>query len=139
MAGITEWRQSECNLGRLKRHYRVVQKLRHSTSKDPVKKEKREHEIQQACLTYLEKSEKLIFKAKTSSGCAGFIAVCPQKNRDKLNEYIHHGIRQMDQIKRRMIDDESIAHAEKVFSLHQPHTEWISKGKAGCQWSLGFV
>ena len=50
---------------------------------------------------------------------------------------IPHGIRQMDQIKRRMIDGESIPHSEKVFSLHQPHTEWISKGKAGVPVELG--
>ena len=43
----------------------------------------------------------------------------------------------MSQIKRRMIDGESIPHSEKVFSLHQPHTEWISKGKAGVPVELG--
>ena len=137
MAGITEWRQSECNLGRLKSHYRVVQKLRHSTSKDPIKKAQREHEIQQACLDYLKKSQTLILKAKNTLGRAGFIAVCPERKRNKLNEFINHGIRQMDQIKRRIIDDESIPHSEKVFSLHQPHTEWISKGKAGVPVELG--
>ena len=40
-------------------------------------------------------------------------------------------IRQIDQIKRRVIEGEKIPHTEKVFSLFQPHTEWISKGKAG--------
>ena len=68
---------------------------------------------------------------------AGFIAVCPEKKRNDLNEFINHGIRQMDQIKRRIIDDESIPHSEKVFSLHQPQTEWISKGKAGVPVELG--
>ena len=41
------------------------------------------------------------------------------------------------QIKRRVIEGEKIAHAEKVFSLFQPHTEWISKGKAGVPVELG--
>ena len=35
------------------------------------------------------------------------------------------------QILRRVINDEKIAHSEKVFSLFEEHTEWISKGKAG--------
>jgi hypothetical protein len=32
---------------------------------------------------------------------------------------------------------ETIPHEEKVFSLFQPHTEWISKGKAGVPVELG--
>jgi hypothetical protein len=32
---------------------------------------------------------------------------------------------------------QTIAHDEKVFSLFQPHTEWISKGKAGVPVELG--
>ena len=137
MAGITEWRQSGYNLGRLKGKYRLVQKLRHSTSRDPVRKAKREDEIRQACLDYLGKSQQLIFKAKNTLESAAFIAVCPVKKRDKLKEFVDHGIRQMDQVRRRIIDDESIPHGEKFFSLHQPHTEWISKGKAGVPVELG--
>src|SRR5690606_33918247 len=32
---------------------------------------------------------------------------------------------------------ETIPHSEKVFSIFQPHTEWISKGKAGVPVELG--
>ena len=32
---------------------------------------------------------------------------------------------------------EKIPHAEKVFSIHKPHTRWISKGKAGVLAELG--
>jgi hypothetical protein len=46
-------------------------------------------------------------------------------------------MRQIDQIKRRVIDGQSIPHAEKVFSIFEPHTEWISKGKAGVPQELG--
>jgi len=33
--------------------------------------------------------------------------------------------------------DEKIPHEEKVFSIFEPHTEWISKGKAGVPQELG--
>jgi hypothetical protein len=33
--------------------------------------------------------------------------------------------------------DEVIPHEEKVFSIFEPHTEWISKGKAGVPQELG--
>ena len=48
-----------------------------------------------------------------------------------LETYIIHAKRQIDQIRRRVIQGETIPHEEKVFSIFEPHTEWISKGKAG--------
>ncbi|MBO9497487.1 ISNCY family transposase, partial [Thalassotalea sp. G20_0] len=40
-------------------------------------------------------------------------------------------------IYRRVVEHEAIPHAEKVFSLFEPHTEWISKCKAGVPVELG--
>jgi hypothetical protein len=54
-----------------------------------------------------------------------------------LDGYIAHAERQIDQIRRRAINCIVIPHAEKVFSIFQPHTEWISKGKAGVPVELG--
>ena len=48
-----------------------------------------------------------------------------------------HAERQINQIRRRVILREVIAHDEKVFSIFEPHTEWISKGKAGVPVELG--
>ena len=54
-----------------------------------------------------------------------------------VEQYIAHAERQIDQIRRRAINDETIPHREKVFSIFEPHTEWISKGKAGVPQELG--
>ena len=54
-----------------------------------------------------------------------------------LDGYMAHAERQIDQIRRRVLRDEKIPHAEKVFSIFQPHTEWIVKGKAGVPMELG--
>lgn len=54
-----------------------------------------------------------------------------------LEAYLAHGQRQMDQIERRLIKNETIEHEEKVFSIHEPHTRWINKGKAGIKAELG--
>jgi len=43
----------------------------------------------------------------------------------------------MDQVDRRVILDEVIKHEEKMFSVFEEHTEWISKGKAGVPVELG--
>ena len=55
----------------------------------------------------------------------------------QIQEYIAHAERQIDQIRRRVVKGESIPHHEKVFSIFQEHTEWISKGKAGASQELG--
>ncbi|NTV19234.1 MAG: hypothetical protein HGA83_07380 [Bacteroidales bacterium] len=53
----------------------------------------------------------------------------------ELKTYQMHAEQQIDQIRRRVFQGKKIPHAEKVFSLFQPRTEWISKGKAGGPWS----
>ena len=54
-----------------------------------------------------------------------------------IESFIAHADRQIDQIHRRVILGEKIPHAEKVFSIFEEHTEWISKGKAGVPVELG--
>ena len=43
----------------------------------------------------------------------------------------------MDQVKRRVLNGEKIPHCEKIFSVFEPHTRWIAKGKAGHIAELG--
>ena len=50
---------------------------------------------------------------------------------------MNHARRQIDQIRRRVVNGEKIPHDEKVFSIFEEHTEWISKGKAGVSQELG--
>ena len=54
-----------------------------------------------------------------------------------FKEFVGHAHRQIDQINRRVILKQVIPHSEKVFSLFNTFTEWISKGKAGVPVELG--
>ncbi len=56
---------------------------------------------------------------------------------EEIPRYLRHAKRQIDQVERRLIKGEVIAHGEKVFSVHEEHTRWISKGKAGVVAELG--
>ena len=56
---------------------------------------------------------------------------------EAIEGYLAHAKRQMDQSERRLVRGETIPHEEKVFSIFEPHTRWISKGKAGCPVELG--
>jgi transposase, IS5 family len=61
----------------------------------------------------------------------------PEAELAELNGYLGDAERQIDQIRRRVLQGEVIPHGEKVFSLFERHTEWISKGKAGVPVELG--
>ena len=53
-------------------------------------------------------------------------------------EYFHRMLeKHLDLVQRRLLLEEKIPHAEKVFSLFEPHTEWIAKGKQRPNVELG--
>ncbi len=117
--------------------FTLARKLKKSTSKNSGLREKRKEEIKaahQACIDgvtiYLEKVRQSIGNIK-----GGGIEILEKVA--EIQMYIDHAHRQIDQISRRVINDEKIPHDEKVFSLFEEYTEWISKGKAGVPVELG--
>jgi transposase, IS5 family len=53
-------------------------------------------------------------------------------------EYFHRMLdKHLDLVERRLLKEETIPRAEKVFSLFEPHTEWIQKGKQRPNVELG--
>ncbi len=55
----------------------------------------------------------------------------------RIRDLLAHAGRQAGQTRRRLLLDEVIPHHEKVFSMFEPHTRWISRGKAGCPVEFG--
>lgn len=134
---LPEWRQHQYNLRRFKALYRKIQKLRHSTSKDEDKKQAKAEQIKAAHQLYIDQAQTYLNRVARSVELLKHTHKIPEIQWSELILFTQHADRQIDQIKRRVIDDEKIPHAEKVFSLFQPHTEWISKGKAGVPVELG--
>ncbi|MEN8133175.1 MAG: ISNCY family transposase [Pseudomonadota bacterium] len=135
--GLTEWRQSAYHIRQFKKSYRHVQKLKHSTSKDASKRQAKQEAIRDAHQAYLEQAEGYLTRARTTRGQLENDCGVPAVLLVSLDVYMGHAERQIDQIRRRVLQGERIPHGEKVFSLFQPHTEWISKGKAGVPVELG--
>jgi len=131
------WRQHQHNLRQFKNLYRKLQKLKHSTSKNEDIKAAKALEVKQAYQDYIVLAEFYLERVKEG--------IQTLKNDHKIAEVLltdlHtfslHAERQINQIRRRAIHEEKIPHGEKVFSLFQSHTEWISKGKAGVPVELG--
>ena len=134
---LTEWRQSAYHVRQLKKSYRRVQRLKHSHSQDEAKRVARAEDIQEAHRAYLEQAEGHLARARETRGRLHSDCGLPTILLAELDAYMGHGERQIDQIRRRVLLGERIPHHEKVFSLFEPHTEWISKGKAGVPVELG--
>ena len=134
--GQSDWRQSEHNKRKLKKAYRKAQKLKRSTSNEPEKKAKREMAIQQACLGYLRLCLSFLEKASLTIKKLGQSPLSMARVL-AIEHYMNHAHRQIEQVYRRVILGEVINHDEKVFSVFEEHTEWISKGKAGVPQELG--
>jgi len=134
---LTEWRQSAYHLRGFKKSYRLIQKLKHSTSQDEAKRQAKQDQVKAAYQTYLDQAEVYVQRARATKQCLNQAHGVPTPMLADLDAYLAHAERQIDQIRRRVLQGETIPHAEKVFSIFQPHTEWISKGKAGVPVELG--
>jgi hypothetical protein len=135
--GLSGWRQGSYLLKKVKKLFRKAQKLKASTSKDENKIEKRKELIINAHIAYLQLAETLIFRAKETLLSITSPSIVVHLKIEEITAYIAHAERQIDQIRRRVLEGETIPHNEKVFSIFEEHTEWISKGKAGVSQELG--
>ena len=134
---LTEWRQSRHLLRTIKKNYRLIQKLKHSTSKDEIKRQAKQDEIKEAHRVYIEQAQGFVQRVRATSRLLKNDHGVTTNQLTELEGYLIHAERQINQIRRRVLQGETIPHEEKVFSLFQPHTEWISKGKAGVPVELG--
>jgi hypothetical protein len=134
--GLTEWRQSAYQLRQFKKLYRRVQRLKHSTSKDPDKRAAKQEDVRAAHRTYLEQAEALLARVRETRVHL-VLSQFPAALLEEIDLYLSDAERQIDQIRRRVLCGQTIPHDEKVFSLFERHTEWISKGKAGVPVELG--
>jgi len=135
--GVPDWRQSRHNIRGIKRLFNKVRKLKRSTSKDEKKKAKKEQTIIEAHRVYMDVNRSFLTRAEETIKMLREKGLAEEEKLKEIERYVYHAQRQIDQIRRRVIDGETIPHNEKVFSLFEEHTEWISKGKAGVPFELG--
>lgn len=137
---LSDWRQSAYNLKQLKRAMRKAQNKKRSGAKTEEQKKKRETLIVEAHQTYIDMAQMYLNRACYTLELLeknGLSAVKDLILAGSIRTFINHAVRQINQIERRVIFGEVIPHEEKVFSIFQPHTEWVMKGKAGVPVELG--
>jgi hypothetical protein len=96
----------------------------------------KEARVKRAVRAYLAVGRDLSTKVRES-----LLGLCEQPvsaARWETLEYFHRMLDQhLDLVERRLLKEETIPSHEKVFSLFEPHTEWIQKGKRRPEVELG--
>jgi hypothetical protein len=135
--GISGWRQDKYYVRKIKSLKRKASSIKRSTSKADEVVTKRERLIEDAHGELINLCQFMLTKLDftfTELDQSNDITV---DQVDLFKEFVGHANRQIDQINRRIILKQVIPHSEKVFSLFNPFTEWVSKGKAGVPVELG--
>ncbi|MEK7482870.1 MAG: ISNCY family transposase [Planctomycetota bacterium] len=134
---VNLWDESEFDINKIKKLYRKVQNLKKSKSNDVEQRKDQDEKIKNSHMSYIDLAREYLSKALfTIKFFSENLGVC-EMHFSEIVRFIVHAYRQIDQIERRVILGEKIPHEEKVFSLFEIHTEWISKGKAGVPVELG--
>ncbi len=135
--GLSDWRQHAYNVRHLKRHLRAAQSTKHRKAHNEAQKEKNDARVIEAHASYLGVAQGYLDNARETLAKSAVSGIESLAAKIEIETYMKHAERQIDQTRRRVILGEVIPHAEKVFSVFETHTEWISKGKAGVPVELG--
>lgn len=126
------WRKLEDWHRRLRRAER---KLTHILGRGGKNREER---LREACEAYLELAKRLSDKLDVSmddlqGGSSNKLVGIAEA----LLAYQKLLVKHIDLVRRRLLEGETIPHDEKLFSIFEQHTEWISKGKRHKPFELG--
>jgi len=132
---IEGYRQSKYTLRQLKKVMRECQKKKRSKAKTKTKKAVKAQAIVMAHQKYIDAAQTQVKKVQATlvelKEQALLVQLTQTCTATVIEGWVKHAVRQIEQIKRRVIQGETLSQSEKVFSIFEPHTEWISKGKAG--------
>lgn len=139
--GLSGWRKSKYNLEQIRYQFLNTQRLKHSSSQDEKVKEARAGEIRKRHQQYIDDCRGMLDRVESTLKEVDLNSpLLPITIYGRINEikyFVQHAQHQIELIQRRVINDEKIPHGEKVFSIFEEYTEWISKGKAGISQELG--
>ena len=138
--GMSCWRQSKYNIRHIKSLMRSAQGKKRISAKSEDQKEKIKKDMIDAHQVYVDIAQKYLNKAQNTVKLLEIsqnLSLTDAAVIKSISDFTAHADRQMSQIVRRVVMGESIPHNEKVFSVFEPHTEWVSKGKVGVPVEFG--
>ncbi len=128
---ITDLRQSCHNLRKVKKHLYKVQKSKRSGQESLIVE--RHNQYIDTVQTLLSQTKEALRKLQSLKKVDTLDIIYLLM----IEEYLTYADKQIDLIQRRVFQGEKIPSSEKIFSIFEPHTRWISKGKAGVPVEFG--
>lgn len=128
------WRKAKDWRRRLKALQRSASKIVHGGGGGPAAA--KAARVRHAVRAYLAAGHDLAVKV-----AASLLALCDQPvglaEWEKFQYFHAMLVKHLDLVERRLLRHETIPAAEKIYSLFEPHTEWIQKGKTRPNVELG--
>lgn len=94
--------------------------------------------LEAATEIYLNNTSEVLRRVKNGIvSLRGKVGIMEELVLDLVEKYYGWGIKHEDLVRRRILLGEQIPHSEKVFSIFEPHVEWLQKGKSGNMVELG--
>lgn len=97
----------------------------------------KQERVKKAAREYIAKASALLCKLKLSMEGLPVIDEMDLANIIRLEYYMEMMYKHIDLVDRRVLKGEKIPHGEKLFSIFEPFTEWINKGKSNPNVELG--
>jgi hypothetical protein len=134
---LSGWRKIKDIRKELKSQFRKTSQAVFKGKKEDLKKQHVKEYLRQAQLLAAKCKEVLQSETQTMlvAGKEEQVAVLLQE----LEKYTVHTIKFIDLIDRRLLKGEAIPSSEKIYSIFEEHTEWISKGKLNKKVELGHL
>ena len=129
LMGQSGWRQHKHWLGTVRKQLRAINRIAASKGRDYRKR------LQDAYRALLDTADRILARATELLDPAWFpISPGPatrtiERLRTKLLDFVDMTIHACDQARRRVLAEESVPNDEKLFSLFEPQTQLIKRGK----------
>lgn len=123
-SGSSGWRKSK--VWRRKLKSQMIGLTRLASSGGPNKEQRQRSAAQEYVRESYRFEQKLFEAVRSLPGPQSLEEIVQRASLDYFHDLL---IKQLDLVERRWLQGEKIPHAEKIFSLFEPHTEFIKKGK----------
>jgi IS5 family transposase len=123
------------------KHIRKALKSTFRATSHQVFKGKKDHLKKQSVKKYLEENKRLADRCQAIADNRQQldVSLSTLAALEALQRYIDYAVKMIDLTHRRLIKDEIIPASEKIYSIFEEHTEWITKGKLNKKVELGHL
>ncbi len=127
------WRQYKRWLRQLKRAYHRAAKKTQGKGKTTASGLETVLDYLQLCKRLSDKLNQMLSQLANLINTDGY----PNRKLEQLYYFKEQLDKQIDLVRRRLIYKQAIPHQDKVFSLFEPYTRWIKRGKTRAEVELG--